>query len=273
MSQPKNTMEIFQFLNKSNCQECGKKTCLSFAAAVFQGQKEIRDCPYVDEKIIEKFSNTSKINNVLQENQEAFMEEMRKKIAAIDLSQAEERTGGKFDGEKLTFKILGKNFSIDTKGNFHTDIHVNPWVAAPVFNYILSGKGLPVSGKWLSFRELNKGKERYPLFRQRCEKPMKRIADIYTDLFDDIVTILNGKEVEKQFKSDISVVMHTLPKVPIMICYWAPDDGLDSSLNIYFDETADQNLDIGSIFSLAAGLTQMFTKMALTHGYDVAMNE
>lgn len=96
---------------------------------------------------------------------------------------------------------------------------------------------------------------------------MKRIADQYTDLFDDMVHIFNGKQVEEQFESDISVVLHPLPKVPIMVCYWAPEEGLGSSLNIFFDSTADENLDIGSLFSLGAGLTQMFEKLAQRHGY------
>ena len=42
MAQPKNAMEIFQLLDKSNCRECGKKTCLAFAGAVYQGLKEIQ---------------------------------------------------------------------------------------------------------------------------------------------------------------------------------------------------------------------------------------
>jgi len=52
-----------------------------------------------------------------------------------------------------------------------------------------------------------------------------------------------------------------------MICYWRPDEGLGSSLNIFFDKSTDQNLDIGSVFSLGAGLTQMFQKLALRHGF------
>ena len=96
---------------------------------------------------------------------------------------------------------------------------------------------------------------------------MKRVADTYTDLFDDMVHIFGGKQVEQQFKSDISVVLHPLPKVPIMVCYWFPEDGLESSLNLFFDETADQNLDIGSVFTLGAGLSQMFEKLALRHGF------
>ncbi|MCK7512520.1 MAG: hypothetical protein MZV70_56460 [Desulfobacterales bacterium] len=42
---------------------------------------------------------------------------------------------------------------------------------------------------------------------------------------------------------------------------------MQSSLNVFFDDTADQNLDIGGIFALGAGLAQMFTRIALRHGF------
>jgi hypothetical protein len=51
-----------------------------------------------------------------------------------------------------------------------------------------------------------------------------------------------------------------------MVCYWLPEEGMQSSLNVFFDQTADKNLDIDSIFSLGAGLAQMFAKVALRHG-------
>jgi len=277
MTQFKHAMEIFQHLNKSNCQQCGKKSCLAFAAAVFQGEKSLNECPELDDEILMKYGSlreggasdlceTERRNSVIQENREAFLEEMKSKIAETDLEEAAKRTGGKFDGTKLTIRILGKEFSVDQSGNIYTGIHVNPWIAAPVFDYILHGKGVNPSGRWLSFRELKEGRERYPLFKQRCEIPMKQVADSYTELFDNIVSVLNGKEVEQQFQSDISVVMAVLPKVPIMICYFEPGEGLGSNLNIYFDESADSNLNIGSIFSLGAGLTQMLLRMSVTHG-------
>ena len=175
------------------------------------------------------------------------------------------------EGGRLVVKVLGKDFSVDISGKLSADIHINPWVAVPFLDYIRQGKGLPATGNWLSFRELKDGKERYPLFQKRCEVPLKQVADTYTDLFDDLVRIFGGKQVDKQFESDISVVLHPLPRVPIMICYWLPEDGLESSLNLYFDDTADQNLTIGSVFSLGAGLSQMFGKLALRHGFAEAL--
>jgi hypothetical protein len=199
---------------------------------------------------------------------EEYLSELKRMIANHDLGAAAKKIGARFAGDRLTLKVLGKDFNVDTAGNLSADIHINPWVAVPFINYILFGKGLPASGNWVSFRELKDGQERYPLFHKRCEMAIKQVADTYTELFDDMVHIFGGQQVAKQFQSDISVVLHPLPRVPTMVCYWKPDEGLESSLNVYFDETADSNLDIGSVFTLGVGLAQMFAKISRRHGYS-----
>ena len=270
MPQPKHAMEIFQLLDKSNCQECGEKTCLAFAGAVFQGRRIIAQCPRLDREIIERFSEgAGDSDNVFVEGGD-FLENLQSEITGTDLAEAARRVGADFTADRLTLKILGKNYSVSTDGKIYADIHINPWVAVPFLTYILHGKGMPVTGNWVSYRELKDAKERYPLFQKRCEDALKQVADTYTDLFDDLVHIFNARQVEEQFESDISVVLHPLPKVPMMICYWLPEDGLVSSLNVFFDETADQNLNADAVFTLGVGLAQMFTKLSLRHGFDEA---
>jgi hypothetical protein len=234
------------------------------------GQKKIGQCPKLDRETIERYSGQTEERHTVEQERDETMRKLQSKVAGIDLADAARRIGADFSGDKLTLKVLGKNFSIDTRGNLHADIHINPWVVIPVFSYVLYGKGRAASGNWASFRELKDGKERYSLFQKRCEAPMKKVADTYTELFDDLVHIFSGKQVEKQFESDISVVLHPLPRIPLMICYWRPEDGLESSLNLFFDKSADDNLDIGSVFSLGAGLAQMFEKLALRHGFPEA---
>ncbi len=267
MSAPKNAMEVYQYLDKSNCRDCGEKTCLAFAGSVFTGRRDIRDCPKLDQEIIHRFSEEAEGHQTPEKNRYEYLKILKEEISNIDLAEAAKRIGADFRNDKLHLKILGKDFSVDKKGNISTSIHVNAWVAIPFLNYILYGKGISPSGNWISFRELKDGKERYPLFRKRCEEPIKQIADIYTDLFDDMVHLFNGQRVEKQFESDISVVLHPLPRVPIMICYWLPEGALASSLNLFFDDTADQNLHIDAIYTLGAGLAQMFEKISLRHGF------
>ena len=182
-----------------------------------------------------------------------------------------QRTGGIFSDNKLTLKVLGKDFSVDTQGICLAPKSISTPGSRCRFSTIFCyGAGLPVAHKWVSLRELNDGRERYPLFRRQCEEPLKRVADSYTELFDDIVQLFSGRQVAKEFDSDISVVLQPLPKVPILICYWLPEDGMDSNLLVFFDETADRNLDTDSVFTLGVGLAHMIKKLARKHGFAAA---
>jgi hypothetical protein len=259
-------MEIFKLLDKSNCRECSEKTCLAFAAAVFQGRRQLNDCPKLDKKIIERFEGKTEKHQSIEQDMDEFVESLKRRISGVDLESAAKRLGGLFSNGKLTIKVLGKDFSVDTKGNLSSEIHIHPWVSIPVLSYIVDGAGIPVSGKWVPFRELEQGKIWYRLFRQRCERPLKQVADTYTSLFKDMLHIFNGRQVENLYSSDISLVLHPLPKVPILVCYWEPEDGLESSLNIFFDSTAEENLNIEALYALGTGLVQMFEKIALSHG-------
>jgi hypothetical protein len=265
-SQANNAFEIFQLLEKSNCGNCGEKTCLAFAAAVFKGLRRLSECPRLAPGIAKRFFEDTAVDNGPAADGVAHFDKLKKQIAQTDLAAAAERVGARFEKDRLTLKVLGKDFSVDRQGAFCTDIHVNPWVAIPFLTYVLYGKGRPPVGRWVPFRELRGCREAHPLFRQRCEGPLKRVADIYTPLFGDMVHLFGGRQVERQFESDISVVLYPLPLVPIMVCYWLPDEGMESSLNLFFDEAANDNLGVGAVFALGSGLAQMFTRLAQRHG-------
>jgi len=270
MPTPKNAMEIFQVLDKSNCGQCGEKTCLAFAGAVFTGRLNLELCPKLSPEIGRRFAPDE--DAALENNARGrdVIEKLKSRVAGIDLAAAAERTGGRLENGRLILKVMGKDFGVDGQGNLSADIHVNPWVAAPVLDYILNGKGVPATGYWLAFRDLDGGAERYPLFQKRCEEVLKRVADVYTDLFDDLIHMFGGKQVAPQFKADISVVLHPLPMVPMMVCYWKPEDGLGSNLHLFFDRSTDTNLSIGSVFSLATGFAYMLSKLAQRHGIGVS---
>ncbi|MDJ0622326.1 MAG: DUF3786 domain-containing protein [Desulfocapsaceae bacterium] len=265
MTQPANAMEIFTQLEKSNCRECGEKTCLAFAAAVFQARKGISQCPRVDPETIQRYE--AGCESVAQEEfGDQYIENLKNRFSQIDLVEIARRIGAEYDGKTLTLHILGKRFGIDVSGKFITDIHVNPYVAAPFLEYIVHSKGIDPTGEWVSFRELREGRSfSYPFFQKRCELVLKNIADAYPDLFDDLVRLFSAQKVPTQFESDVSVILYPLPKVPIMICYWMEDEGMDSTLNLFFDKSADENLPEGSLFTLCVGLALMFEKISQHH--------
>jgi len=187
VSRFQNLMEVLKVLPKTNCRQCREKTCMAFSAAVFKGEKELALCPYVPAEVIEKYGTQKLKTRNIDEDLDNAVNQLKQKIRQSDLAAAAGRTGGRYDGHELTLKVMGKDFSVDAGGNLHTDIHANPWVTAPILNYILCCQGTPLTGRWTSMRELPSGKDWYHFFQHQCEKALKKLADSYPDLFEDLV--------------------------------------------------------------------------------------
>ncbi len=266
MPEFKNAMEVFKLLDKSNCRKCNETTCLAFASKVFLGQKNLGLCPVLDREIVDQYQGHSSDSLPGEREIKQTMEKLNARLAECDLAGAALRTGGQFSDGWLQLRIFGKLFSLNNEGRFRTDLHVNPWMVLPVINYALSCKGVPLSGNWVPFRELAGGREKNNLFVQRGERPLKKIADTYPGLFEDLVEMFSGKALDRQYESDISLVLYPLPLLPMLVCYWKPEDGMDSELTLFFDRSADQNGGSPMIFNLAAGMVHMFEKFAVTHG-------
>ena len=81
MPQPKHAMEIFQLLDKSNCRECGEKTCLAFAGAVLTGKRKLGECPFLEKEIIRQFGGEGDTPSPEEIDQENFMEMVRAGVA------------------------------------------------------------------------------------------------------------------------------------------------------------------------------------------------
>ena len=265
MAQLNNAMEILKLLDKSNCGKCNEPTCLAFAAAVTRGKRALDECPGIEREVLEQFEGESRERKPSNGDMEGVLNQLKERLRAIDLAAAAERLNAPYKDGMLTLKVCGKDFSVDSKGNFFSEIHIHSWLFLPVLNYILEGKGVEPLGKWVPFRELKGAKDWTRFFDHRCEKPMKKVADDYPDFFADMLHIFAGRQVGRQFDSDISLILQPLPKLPILFCYWKPEDGLGSDFHLFFDPTAEDNLPVDSIYLLTTGFLTMFEKIALRH--------
>lgn len=266
MTKLKSVIEILKLLNKSNCGECHEKTCLAFATAVFKGVKQLEDCPYLEKDVIQQYGGNIEKMKTLEEDQDKVVAQLKQEVMKTDLAKAAENIGGIYTNNRLTVKIFGKDFSIDTSGKIITELHVNPYITIPFLLHILYSKGIPVSGKWVRIRELSYGQSLHVWFEQRCEMPIKRVADIYTDLFIDLIHIFNGKEVGNFSQADIALELHLFPKVPILVCYWKTEEGMASEFKLFFDRSVDDHLPIEGLYGLGSGLVRMFERIAQHHG-------
>ena len=257
-------LEIYKILPKNNCGRCILPSCLAFAAAVVAGRKKIQDCPGLGPEQIAEFCAGRQRPEPLEVDQAEFMDKLQAKMATVDLSQVAPLIGGTMVGNRLVVNSLGKDFIVDSHGNVSSECHSTPWVQAPLLAYITNETHHDVTGRWISFREIKGGIEWQGLFSRRCEAPLRKLADENQGLLGDLIDLFMGEAID-WYQADIALILHPLPKVPILICYQAPEDDLESALTIFFDECCPRNLHIKSIFTMCAGLVQMFTKIAEHH--------
>lgn len=257
-------LEIYKLLPQSNCGKCFLPSCLAFAAAVVKGEKQMTDCPdLAPEHRLPPPAAPAQAADREQE-QAAFMAKLRQKMAALDLAAVAPRIGARLQNGQLAVKSLGKDFLVDQQGTVSSECHIIPWVEAPLLAYITHKTHTGITGQWISFREIKGGIDWQNLFTSRCETPLRRLADANPDLLGDIIDLFMGETIP-WYQADIALILHPLPHFPILICYQAPEDDLESVLNIFFDQCCGVNLHIKSVFTLCSGLVQMFTKISHHH--------
>lgn len=263
-----NVMEVLKLLDKSNCRECGEKTCMAFAAGVYSGKRKLRECPRVPVEEAARYGDQPRKKNRAEEENEKVLIGLKEQLAAVDFEARAERIGARYRDGLIRLKIMGKDLSVDRKGNAYTDIHVNSWILIAALNYIVNCRGVPLSGNWVPLRELPSGRDWYRLFGQQGEKLLKKTADSHDELFSDLVSMFGGSRIEDQFRSDVAVVLYPLPLVPMLICYWKADEGMESALGLFFDDTGEENLGIAGLYTLGVGFAVMIDKLVRKHGFD-----
>ena len=268
MSEIKNPLELYRYLAKSNCKKCLLPSCMAFAVAVIQKQKSLDDCPYLDSATKSEISGDIVNRNTLEDEQEKVLSRYRQEIARIDLPATAKRVGVPGKEGMLAINCLGKDFLVDAAGNLTSDCHKNTWVQIPVLNYILHGKGLQPSGQWLSFGDLTGAGEWSQFFSHRCEQEMRKLADTHPELVFEMLYLFGAEKIKGINNADQSLVIHPLPKVPFLINYWEPEDSFESKLNILFDKTAADNINIESIYLLGCGMVEMFRQLIMKHSKD-----
>ncbi len=264
MAELKNHLDVYKLLPKTNCRDCGLAACLAFAVAVIQGQKRLADCPHLSPEVLAEAAppDTAAVEGV--DDMRQALAEQQERVRGLDLAAAAQRLGLSLRQGQMVIPVLGKEYLLGPNAII-SSCHVNYWLSLPILKLALEGRGLEPQGRWLAFRDLPGGLDWKNFFEHRCEKALRKVIDQHTNLFELIIDIFAGRPAPDQFDSDIAVVIHPLPKLPVLICYWKPEDGMDSSLNMFFDSTAGQNLPIDALYILCMGLVTMFEKIALTH--------
>ncbi len=257
-------LDLYKHLPQTNCGRCLLPSCLAFAAGVVAGNKKPEDCPYISIEQQEQLSRDLQPRTKLEPDQAQFIDRLEEKIRTIDFAKIAPVIGAICRDNTLIVNSLGKDFFIDQQGQLRSECHIIPWVKVPLLSYVTNTTHQQITGEWITFRELKGGIDWQGLFTSRCERPLQQLADEHPELLGDIIDLFMGRQTEA-FDADIALTLYPLPHFPILICYQAPEEDMESNLTIFFDACCEVNLHIKSIYTLCAGLVHMFDKISRLH--------
>jgi hypothetical protein len=262
-------LDIFKLTPRTNCGECGADGCMAFSLQVIAGQKRLEDCPYLNVDAAPDVAPAMPEPQAEQPGRrESILIALKKEMPNVDLAAVATKLGGTMKGDRLMIRCLGKPFEIDPEGGLHSEAHIHNWIHMPVLQYVVHGEGRDLTGIWTTFRQLNGFRDWNRFFNHRCEKAFYELAERYAELFFDLLGVF-GTDIDiEDTDADRSIVLYPLPKVPIVFCYWAPEEGFESKLSLLFDKATEANLGAEGTYLLVQGIVEMFRKILARHAHQ-----
>lgn len=104
-----------------------------------------------------------------------------------------------------------------------------------ILHYLLNAKGTPLTGQWISYKELPGGSIYIGPFTARSIAPMTRVFGTKPAKLKEAAERIGARPFSK---GDVGVILQALPRIPVALVLWAADEEFPASGNILFDGAA-----------------------------------
>ncbi|MBF0321204.1 MAG: DUF3786 domain-containing protein [Nitrospirae bacterium] len=244
-------MEIYKELPKTNCTDCGQRTCMAFAIGVSKGDWEITGCQHLDKDKTQRIA----ANIVTVDWRENIIKSLREDIKDIDLKSVASDLGAEVLDTGIGIRSLGRDFKLGDDREITSDGKVTPWEKILILIYVKTGGSGQPTGRWVSFIDLKGGGVKVEAIRKEFEEPMSELFNKSPEEAVAAIEGLGAVQVTGQ-ASEMAWICELMPKIPILLLYWPADTEFPARFKSVFDASADRFLDVESIVFLCEGLVK-----------------
>jgi hypothetical protein len=144
--------------------------------------------------------------------------------------------------EEFTMEFLGDEFLISISQKtvkFLNGTDVYSFLAVLLLHYLVNAKDLDLTGKLLTFRELEGGDIYYPAF---CDRGINKITREFGEKPESLRKAGQNLKAREGKHGDVSLILDVFPKVPVNVVLWEGDDEVPPSSNMLFDSSIKELL-------------------------------
>lgn len=261
-----NVLELYRRLPRTNCGLCSQKTCMPFAVALARGDVTAEACPGLTEQQRGEIVGGSGKGDW----REAVVAGLRAEVATLPFAEIAPGLGAVLSGESMTIRCLGREYRVAHDGAIDAPGAagpVTPWMRILLLHYVRTRGDAPPAGRWVAFTELKAALIKSKSFAREAEEPLRELFDRNAEAAERALERL-GAVREPEMPAPIAWRLAALPRVPVLVLYWPPEEGFASKCKVLFDATADRYLDVESLTFLIEGLAKN-----IEHGPDAAPHD
>ena len=187
-------------------------------------------------------------------NKNQTFEQMRQAalewLAGRDPHDIAKNAGVRYDerNQVFSFSSLGTDLIL-TYPDYHITPQVDEWHYLLILHYLHLADGTPLTGMEISFSQMNAGMVRGGGIDRKCEAVVQSLKNLNETSLACICTGMGGQTIPS--KADVSYRIPFLPRFPITLNVWLPDDEFPASGRLLLDRSADHYFTIEDAVTVA----------------------
>ena len=207
------------------------------------------------------------VNQLKEEFLSEHVMKMKQELAARSPKELALKTGAVYDASKQQFslKVFGQSFLVQYPdfevGEAETEAPAKVKRQALLVYYFKMATGAPISGRWISFRELPGGMHYEKAFQGYSGDALVRALKGDLARFKAAAEALNGTPHPM---ADAAYSFWALPRVPVAVVFWEGDEEFPAKAQVLFDSSSAGYLPTDSLAGLGAEVCRMILQAAQT---------
>ena len=154
------------------------------------------------------------------------------------------KAGVDYDGKRFRIPFFNRVFLVyypETRVvDEATSETADQWLAIIVLHYLIQADGTPVADEWIAYRQLPGASFFERRFLQMAVQPLLRAFDNDVEAFKRAGAAIGGIPITRT--GDAAFKFIALPRLPMACIFYQGEEGIPSSVNILFDDAAENYL-------------------------------
>jgi len=132
------------------------------------------------------------------------------------------------------------------------------WHALVILHYLDLADGTPVTDTQIPFGQMQSGMIRGGGIDRKCELAIQQLHGLTDDSLQKLCSKIGGEPISSN--ADMAFRMSFMPRFPVTLKIWLPDEEFPASGRLFVDAVADHYLTIEDAVTVAQIILEAITK-------------